>query len=175
MNSYLELEEYLTNSIKKFPRTRRRSNASGTELYKHELGCKRRKGYLVESLTLGKTKFFLKSDYDRIGGDYNKRPINIKYKKLRKYLDSVANNEFPEFRYNAITCNHNFKTIPHYDGSNTSDSIIYGVGNYKGGELVVENNEYDIKYKWMRFNGKKNKHWTKEFSGDRWTFVYYNC
>ena len=54
---------------------------------------------------------------------------------------------------------------------------IFGLGDYEGGETVVEypdnHTEYDIKYNFVKFNGSRFTHWTKPFSGTRYSLVFF--
>jgi hypothetical protein len=63
---------------------------------------------------------------------------------------------------------HDFR--PHTDsgaGAGQSTSLIVGLGNYAGGELVVEGVEKDIRYKAIEFNGWTQRHWTMPFQGEQ--------
>ena len=46
-------------------------------------------------------------------------------------------------------------------------------GDYKGGELCVEGKDHDIRYKPLIFDGARNKHWVKDFTGDRYSIVLF--
>ncbi len=74
----------------------------------------------------------------------------------------------------AINCNAQFK--PHRDsgaGAGQLKSMIVGLGDYVGGELVVESEVYDIQYMPMEFNGWKQRHWTLPFTGERFSLVWF--
>tara|TARA_R100000935_G_scaffold3669_2_gene9247 strand:+ start:1533 stop:2060 length:528 start_codon:yes stop_codon:yes gene_type:complete len=88
-------------------------------------------------------------------------------KNLIEYID-------PDFIYNTITLNHNSICKAHYDKLNKSPSLIIGLGEYTGGELIVENCLFDIKNKPLIFNGGNSKHATNDFTGDRYSVIYYN-
>eukprot|EP00121_Abeoforma_whisleri_P014360 Awhi_evm1s13245 len=67
----------------------------------------------------------------------------------------------------AINKNSSFK--PHIDsgaGAGQGLSLIVGLGNYVGGETVVEGVEHNIRYAPMEFDGWKQRHWTKPFRGE---------
>lgn len=172
---FLDLETYLREKIKKIPKSRNRPSASGVAYvceYKSNVSgrvIKEKMGYLVESITLGKVKLFGKTNTKIMC----ERPINIKYKELRRKLDNIAESLFPDFEYTSICVNHNFKTKKHKDRTNKSYSYIFGVGDYTGGELVINDIKNDIHYKILKFNGKETEHYTADFKGARWTFVYF--
>lgn len=74
----------------------------------------------------------------------------------------------------AINCNAQF--TPHVDsgrGSGQSLSTIVGLGDYKSGELVVEGEVKDICYQPLQFDGWKLRHWTRPFSGERFSLVWF--
>ena len=45
--------------------------------------------------------------------------------------------------------------------------MIVGLGDYSGGELVVEGELHDIRYKPLEFDGWNKIHWTLPFAGPR--------
>ena len=75
-----------------------------------------------------------------------------------------------------IAINRNAQFRPHTDsgaGAGQSTSLIVGLGDYSGGELVVEGDKVDIRYKPMEFNGWKQRHWTMPFQGERFSLVWF--
>ena len=137
--------------------------------------------------------------YDRVGipmrsqnfGMVNKRFCingNPKYKFDTPFQPSNNNDKYPElyeqlkkliriidkdFEYNTITVNHNFTCLPHYDKANKSPSLIVALGDYSGGELMVEGCPIDIQWNPLIMNGSVSQHWTNEFIGERYSIIYY--
>jgi hypothetical protein len=75
-----------------------------------------------------------------------------------------------------IAVNRNAQFRPHIDngaGSGQSNSLIVGLGNYDGGELVVEGVKHNIRYKPLEFNGWTERHWTLPFNGERYSLVWF--
>jgi tRNA U38,U39,U40 pseudouridine synthase TruA len=75
----------------------------------------------------------------------------------------------------AVNCNAQF--IPHVDsgrGAGQSLSMIVGLGEYIGGELSVEGNNYDIRYQPFEFDGWRLRHWTLPFAGERFSLVWFS-
>jgi hypothetical protein len=75
-----------------------------------------------------------------------------------------------------IAVNRNAQFRPHTDsgaGAGQSTSLIVGLGTYAGGELVVEGEMVDIRYKVIEFNGWKQRHWTMPFVGERYSLVWF--
>ena len=75
-----------------------------------------------------------------------------------------------------IAVNRNAQFRPHTDsgaGAGQCTSLIVGLGTYSGGELVVEGEQKDIRYKSIEFNGWKQRHWTMPFLGERFSLVWF--
>ncbi len=75
-----------------------------------------------------------------------------------------------------IAINRNAQFRPHLDngaGAGQSRSLIVGLGTYVGGELMVEGKQHCIRYKPLEFNGWTERHWTKEFVGERYSLVWF--
>jgi len=75
-----------------------------------------------------------------------------------------------------IAINRNAQFRPHTDsgaGAGQSLSLIVGLGNYIGGDLVVEGVQKDIRYKAIEFNGWTQRHWTIPFQGERFSLVWF--
>lgn len=100
---------------------------------------------------------------------YNTVKIDC-YELLKNLIEYIE----PDFEYNTITLNHNSICRAHYDKLNKSPSLIIGLGNYSGGELIVEDCLFNIKNNPLIFNGGISKHATNDFTGDRYTIIYYN-
>ncbi len=104
----------------------------------------------------------------------------------------TANEVFPELLQAAIALEHiilpgrpasstivvnkhaQFK--PHKDsgaGAGQHVSMIVGLGEYSGGELVVEGSVNDIRYKALEFDGWNQRHWTLPFEGERFSIVWF--
>lgn len=75
-----------------------------------------------------------------------------------------------------IAVNRNAQFKPHVDsgaGAGQSKSLIVGLGDYKRGELVVEGEEVNIRYNPLEFNGWTQRHWTRPFTGERYSLVWF--
>lgn len=72
--------------------------------------------------------------------------------------------------------NRNAQFTPHVDsgrGQGQTLSMIVGLGDYTGGETLVEGVPYKIRYEPLEFNGWKQLHWTAPFLGERFSLVYF--
>ena len=82
-----------------------------------------------------------------------------------------------EIKVDQVQINKNWQSPPHRDSGNVGESWIIGLGDYEGGETVVEypkeHIEYNIKNTFVKFNGSKYIHWTKPYEGTRYSLVFY--
>lgn len=87
---------------------------------------------------------------------------------------------FPDFDFKMVIINKNFKSPPHKDKNNTQKSLIIGLGDYEGGDLIIENSktgETERHCIWrspLYFNGKDNVHYTGDWTGDRYSVILGN-
>jgi len=75
-----------------------------------------------------------------------------------------------------IAVNRNAQFRPHTDsgaGAGQSLSMIVALGDYAGGELMVEGMKKDIRYKPVEFDGWKQRHYTLPFAGERYSLVWF--
>ena len=105
---------------------------------------------------------------------------NKKNPRLWKALCAYGNLVVPRgWFYNAVQVNHGVKAKKHIDGSNVGRSVIVGLGDYEGGKLRVFNKEdtdhvaYDVKESPTMFNGALYKHETEDFTGERYTIIFF--
>ena len=104
-----------------------------------------------------------------------------KYKDLFEETTKYFKDNCPEdnFIYTSIQYNYNHKCKKHIDKNNIGDSYIIGFGDYTGGKLIIydkdNNPEYiDIKNKFYKFNGANFYHETEDFTGQRYSLVFFN-
>jgi hypothetical protein len=136
----------------------------------HKSGRMRSIGNPCKSETYGIVKkMVIKKGENPYQPAVNNTKKPIVYECLKNLIKNIA----PDFEYTSITLNFNFKCLPHKDKGNKKESLIIGLGDYTGGELVVEGVEFDIKEQALIFNGGELEHYVNEFDGNRWTIVYY--
>lgn len=97
---------------------------------------------------------------------------NSKFKELYNFLLTFMEKYKPNFNYTTIQLNKNIISPPHIDKNNVGPSYIIALGNYTGGNLVIEGKEVNIKDKLYKFNGTKG-HWVTPFSGTRYSLVFF--
>jgi hypothetical protein len=83
----------------------------------------------------------------------------------------------PDFTFTSIQVNDSYMCEAHFDKHNRGNSYIVAFGSYTGGELVLKgadgDKDYNIRHRPMLFDGSKVEHYTKEFSGKRYSLVYH--
>ena len=90
--------------------------------------------------------------------------------------------------FTSIQVNFQYASSPHVDANNVGPSYIRGLGDFTGGELVVEcgemprqrdssksaaiTTEHDVSNTWHVFDGNA-RHWTRPFEGERYSIIYF--
>ena len=75
-----------------------------------------------------------------------------------------------------VVVNRHAQFMPHTDsgaGHGQSKSLIVALGAFTGGELVVEGDVSNIRYRPLEFDGWKQRHWTLPFVGERFSLVWF--
>jgi hypothetical protein len=111
-------------------------------------------------------------------GGINKRPkSNELFPEFVKAAFKLETVLFPDRKPSStIAVNRNAQFRPHTDsgaGAGQSTSLIVALGNFIGGELVVEGETVCIQYQPIEFDGWKQRHWTMPFEGERYSLVWF--
>lgn len=101
----------------------------------------------------------------------NNAKYPILYDILLEFYKKYVKEHLPV--YTSIQVNKNYKTKPHYDRT-AGNSYIVGLGNYSGGDLIVNSYCHNIRYQPILFEGKKWLHSTNDFIGNRYSIVFFN-
>lgn len=109
--------------------------------------------------------------FDRINGNHI-------YYNICKLIDNYCKKNNIDFRFNALTINKNFESKWHKDKGNNGESMVFCLGNFKGGRLVKKINEIDSEYINVYkqphiFKACEIEHCTEEFTGKRYCIVAY--
>jgi len=103
---------------------------------------------------------------------YSDNPI------LMEYLVGFGKHHFPDYEFTETQVNFNWQSPKHKDKGNDGESMIIGLGDYTGGNLIIEKeNEIlsvDIHNKPYKFDGGKYTHFTENYIGNRMSIVFYN-
>jgi len=99
-------------------------------------------------------------------------------KDLKEVFEEYSDLHLPQgFFWTQCQINKNFETPPHRDSPNQGSSVIVGFGDYSGGKLAINKNGKvfykDIKNNPTKFNGANYTHWTTQYSGTRWSIVFF--
>ena len=110
-------------------------------------------------------------------GYNSKQPkSNFLFPELVQAAFELETKLWPSRASSTIAINRNAQFRPHTDsgaGAGQSTSLIVGFGTYSGGELMVEGEKHDIRYKAIEFNGWTQRHWTMPFFGERYSLVWF--
>jgi len=114
----------------------------------------------------------------------------IKARVSRKYQLSYNSRKYPliydevcrigklicPFEFSTIQVNHNVQCPKHIDKGNIGKSVIISFGDYEGGTLFVEGDEYYTKNKPLLFDGSKLTHWNSPItSGNKYSLVFFSA
>jgi FkbM family methyltransferase len=94
----------------------------------------------------------------------------------RSCLNDIPGNGSVALASTHCTVNRNIEFTPHFDngkGQEHSHSMIVGLGDYAGGEFVVDGKSYSIRYDVLKFDGWKQIHSTTRFRGERFSLVWF--
>lgn len=105
-------------------------------------------------------------------GSYTGSRHNYRRPDLFAQLLNIAEKLHLADNCDAITLNQNYQTLPHTDKGNRGMSYIIGFGDYEGGELILDGQKLDIRYKLTPFDGRL-LHSTAPFTGQRYSIVFY--
>jgi len=113
--------------------------------------------------------------FQRVGGVGRQEGANNKkYPELYQKLMEIGKQICP-FEFNQIQLAQDLVCPPHIDKKNIGDSMLISVGDYTGGEIVVEGKAYDARAAPVIFNGGKLRHWNNEITGGtKFSFIFFN-
>ncbi len=147
---------------------------------------------------LNKTKISINYDRKSSGKGRSRTLGTIKniYLKCHGYKNYYVNSKFTDknlelrdlvFAYGKMVCpfdftsvqvNKNYKCDKHKDKGNYGDTLIVALGDFTGGELVVEFDDgekfVDIKNRPFIFNGSQHYHYVNDYIGTRYSLVFHN-
>lgn len=97
-----------------------------------------------------------------------------KYPELYDKLQEISRQVCP-FHVENFMVNKNFTTKPHYDKLNQGECFIFSVGDYEGGQLVIDGVKHDTRYNPIIFDGREKLHYNLPITrGTKWSFVGFN-
>ncbi len=125
------------------------------------------KGYL--SPTKQRTKV--------IEGVYSTK-VRDDHPELEGVFKEYASLYFPDFKWGQVQMNKNFLCPPHRDSANIGESVLCAFGDFQGGLTCVDMDGKIVKHDGdinpVRFNGSKYLHWVENFTGTRYTLVFFH-
>ena len=103
---------------------------------------------------------------------------NFEYPELYKELKTIGKKIDP-LAFNAIQVNDNYQCKKHIDKNNVGKSMLFSIGDYDGGDLVIYEDEdhpqkYNIAYSPILFDGSEYYHEVLPIKhGHRYSFVFF--
>ena len=142
--------------ITKFPKNKTRKNVAGD--------------LPTEAFALGTVNY--RGQKSLGGKTQGPSKWNKKFPELFEIIQNLAKNEIPDFEYTTVQINKNILSLPHIDKNNVGESYIVALGDFEGGELVIEGEPFNIKDTWKIFDGNCG-HWVNPFVGTRYSLVFF--
>lgn len=123
---------------------------------------------------MSETKWREESEYY----GYYKTKVMSDNPELEKIFKEYAKRYLPKnFFWSQVQINYNYDIPKHKDSANQGYSYIVGLGDYTGGELMINvlgyEKKVDIRDKPYTFNGSEYEHWVAPFEGERWSLVFF--
>lgn len=111
-------------------------------------------------------------------GELQLSKLSLEHPDLDELLIQFMKQHNRKFIFNSVYITKNCQSKPHVDSSNVGDSIIVTVGKFEKGNLYVINDNltstlFDIKTQSLQFNGVRHPHYTQEFTGTRYSLIFY--
>ena len=101
-----------------------------------------------------------------------------KHNKITELATKFIKEYDPDFKYTSIQFSRCMRTPIHRDRNNVGESVIVGLGDYKGGTLDIYDGDImssiDVHHKPYKFNGSTTYHKTGDFEGMRYTITFFN-
>lgn len=97
---------------------------------------------------------------------------NRRFPELWQAIQDMISHHRPNFSYTTVQVNKNVVSPPHVDKNNVGPSYIIALGDFEGGQLVIEGREHDIQHRFKKFDGTKG-HWITPFKGTRYSLVFF--
>ena len=151
----------------------------------NELFHKIEKELLRQPLRINRFRTAVGKGRSQTFGVVNKRSMPADYSVQcwkRAYLYYILlefGRQFIHISFNAITLNQNCICKPHKDNNNSGITAIVSFGTFQGGELYIHTGPdagmHDIKGRVLYTDLSNHTHSTQQFSGNRFSIVYYNC
>ena len=107
------------------------------------------------------------------------------YPHLQEIFEEFRDLYFPDFEFQNVQINKNYKCKPHFDSVNNGESILVCMGEYKGGltcwydEDETKKNKrikkFDARIEPLLLDGSKHLHWVEDWTkGDRYSLVFFS-
>jgi len=176
-NSIEELDRFVSEVLDNI---KERSGTRRKQMYKKGHGVQEPKDCF--SITYGYTNLgYISKQKSRkkVENNLYETTFLTKHPELKNILQQLCDIHCEEkIIVDQVQINKNWWSPPHQDAGNVGESWIIGFGDYEGGNTIVEypeqHIEYNIKNKFIKFNGSKFVHWTTPFVGKRYSLVFYN-
>ena len=97
-------------------------------------------------------------------------------KRLPKVYEEIMRigNIICPFEFTSIQLNKNLVCPKHKDSNNVGVSLLVSFGDYKGGQINIDNKKYDARCRPIIFDGSKLEHYNDDIiEGTKYSLVYF--
>ena len=99
-------------------------------------------------------------------------------KGMRKIYEKIVEmlpDDFERGPNLCFTINHNVTCHPHKDAGNVGPTLAMFLGDFTGGELLLETGEvFSEKGVWHRYSGSDVLHWNQPHVGEKFSIIVHN-
>ena len=143
-----------------------------------KFGIKRSEG---NSILFGYTfRGFLTKTKSRVWCPFKKKfktTLLTERPDLMEVFEEFRDHYFPGFDFSSVQLNKNYKIPRHIDNNNVGESVLVCCGDYEGGATIVEvdgiEQSFDGRTMPICFDGSKYYHWVEDFTGTRYSCVFF--
>ena len=100
---------------------------------------------------------------------------NVSQPHIWEELQNIAKHLPVPDGWTSVQLNQDYVCMRHYDSGNIGSSCIVSFGCYEGGELVIEENQFNTRLKPIVANFTKLEHFVKPLNGTKFSLVYFKC
>ena len=96
----------------------------------------------------------------------------LKWPHIWELIGKLGN--YLNFEFTSVQLNHNVTSPKHRDTNNVGDSLLISLGEYTGGEIVIEGEVKNAYLTPIIFNGYELEHWNLDHQGNKYSLIFFN-
>ena len=96
----------------------------------------------------------------------------LKWPHIWELIQKVGNHL--NFEFTSVQLNHNVTSPKHRDTNNVGDSLLISLGEYTGGEIVIDGETKNAYCNPIVFNGYELEHYNLPHDGNKYSLIFFN-